>query len=123
MRTISLSEYVREIEKEEARMEGEFEKALQVAQQLLVHGISPEINAESAGLSLDKVQGLVNKEAYKTRTIPLREYVRELDKVKARVEGELKKALEVARQLLVHGISLELIAESTGLSLDEVKGL
>ena len=42
---------------------------------------------------------------------------------KGRLAGERKKAIETAKNLLKKNISAEIIAECTGLSLEEVKRL
>ena len=38
-------------------------------------------------------------------------------------EGERKKSLEIARKLLASGLPEELVAASTGLGMDEIRGL
>jgi predicted transposase/invertase (TIGR01784 family) len=46
--------------REEGRKEGRKEGKLEVARKLLARGISPDIIAESAEVSLDQIQGLMN---------------------------------------------------------------
>lgn len=38
-------------------------------------------------------------------------------------EGQAKKQIEITRKLLDRGINIEIIAETTGLPLDEIKNL
>ncbi|MDR1137627.1 MAG: hypothetical protein LBK91_04820 [Synergistaceae bacterium] len=42
---------------------------------------------------------------------------------KRSIEGKLEGRLEVARNLLVHGVSPDIIAESTGLSPEKIREL
>ncbi|MDR3279197.1 MAG: hypothetical protein LBT23_01685 [Synergistaceae bacterium] len=56
MQLIPIDEAVREIQIRDAKEE----KAFEVARKLLIRGISPEIIAESADLSLDEVKSLIN---------------------------------------------------------------
>ena len=63
------------------------------------------------------------KEAYKMQTISLEQYVAEIDKEEARMEGEMKgmekgeekKAFDVARTMLADGLPAETIRKYTGL--------
>ncbi|MDR1514191.1 MAG: hypothetical protein LBS45_00725, partial [Synergistaceae bacterium] len=59
------------------------------------------------------------KEAYKLQTISLEQYVAEIDKEEARMEGKF----EVARNFLKMGLPLDQIAQGTGLSVEEVRDL
>ena len=43
--------------------------------------------------------------------------------MEGRVEGEKNKAVEIAKKLLGMGMSIEVIAETTGLSVDAVKSI
>ena len=53
------------------------------------------------------------------QTISLEQYVAEIDKEEARMEGKF----EVARNFLKMGLPLDQIAQGTGLSVEEVSGL
>jgi predicted transposase/invertase (TIGR01784 family) len=63
------------------------------------------------------------KEAYKMKTIPLDEYSKQIRREEALMEGESKKALEVAQNLLEMGLPVEQIAQGTGLSIEELGAL
>ena len=43
--------------------------------------------------------------------------------MEGRVEGEKNKAVEIAKKLLGMGMSIEVIAETTGLSVDTIKSI
>ena len=43
--------------------------------------------------------------------------------VKGRAEGEMNKGLEIARQMKVEGLPVEMIARCTGLSIEQIKDL
>ncbi|MDR3280660.1 MAG: hypothetical protein LBT23_09105 [Synergistaceae bacterium] len=60
------------------------------------------------------------KEAYKMKTIPLDEYSKQIRREEALMEGESKKALEVAQNFLKMGLPVEQIAQGTGLSIEEL---
>jgi hypothetical protein len=55
-----IDEVVRDIYIRDAREYGKEEGKIEVARKLLTRGVSPEIIAESADLSLDKVKSLMN---------------------------------------------------------------
>jgi predicted transposase YdaD len=67
------------------------------------------------------------KEAYKLRTISLEQYVAEIDKEEARMEGMEKgkgeKAFEVARKMLARRMSVSDIVDITGLNEREILSL
>ena len=42
---------------------------------------------------------------------------------KGRAEGEMNKGLEIARQMKVEGLPVEMIARCTGLSIEQIKDL
>ncbi|GHV56675.1 hypothetical protein FACS1894216_20780 [Synergistales bacterium] len=63
------------------------------------------------------------KEAYKVRTITLEEYSKQVSEEAARMEGEEKKAFEVASNFLKMGLPVEQIARGTGLSVEEISSL
>ena len=44
-------------------------------------------------------------------------------KAEGKAEGEKNKAIEVAKSLLVAGINIDVISNSTGLSLEDIKKL
>ena len=50
--------YDREAGREEGRAEGERNKALEAARNLLANGVSPEIIAKSVGMALEEVLAL-----------------------------------------------------------------
>jgi predicted transposase/invertase (TIGR01784 family) len=67
------------------------------------------------------------KEAYKLQTISLEQYVAEIDKEEARMEG-MEKGMEkgkfeVARNFLKMGLPLDQIAQGTGLSIEEISAI
>ncbi|MDR1915652.1 MAG: hypothetical protein LBQ58_03640 [Synergistaceae bacterium] len=59
------------------------------------------------------------KEAYKMKTISLDEYVREIDKEEAKMEGKF----EVARSMLADGLPAETIRKYTGLDEGDILSL
>jgi predicted transposase/invertase (TIGR01784 family) len=63
------------------------------------------------------------REAYKLQTISLEQYVAEIDKAEARMEGMEKGKFEVARNFLKMGFPLDQIAQGTGLSVEEISSL
>jgi hypothetical protein len=67
------------------------------------------------------------KEAYKMKTISLSEYVQEIDREEALMEGmaegESKKALEVARSMLADGLPAETVSKYTGLDENSILSL
>ncbi|MDR1622734.1 MAG: hypothetical protein LBS00_10205 [Synergistaceae bacterium] len=67
------------------------------------------------------------REAYKMKTVSLEQYVAEIDKAEARMEG-MEKGMEkgkfeVARNFLKMGLPLDQIAQGTGLSVEEISVL
>jgi hypothetical protein len=63
------------------------------------------------------------KEAYKLQTISLEQYVAEIDKEEARMEGMEEGKFEVARNFLKMGLPLDQIAQGTGLPIEEISAL
>ena len=67
------------------------------------------------------------REAYKMKTIPLSEYLHEVDMEEAimigETKGESKKALEVARSMLADGFPAETIRKHTGLDESSILSL
>jgi hypothetical protein len=63
------------------------------------------------------------REAYKVQTISLEQYVAEIDKAEAKMEGKEEKAFEDARNFFKMGLPLVQIAQGTGLSIEEVNDL
>jgi predicted transposase YdaD len=67
------------------------------------------------------------REGYRMRTISLEEYVREIDKEEARMEGmeegKIEGKLEVVRSMLAKGLSAETIREYTGLDEGDILAL
>jgi hypothetical protein len=67
------------------------------------------------------------KEAYKLQTISLEQYVAEIDKAEAwmegKEEGKEEGKFEVARNFLKMGLSPDQIAQGTGLSVEEISAL
>jgi predicted transposase YdaD len=59
------------------------------------------------------------KEAYKMKTIPLEDYVREIVREEGREEGKL----EVARSMLADELPVEMIRKYTGLEKDDILSL
>jgi predicted mannosyl-3-phosphoglycerate phosphatase (HAD superfamily) len=59
------------------------------------------------------------KEAYKLQTISLEQYVAEIDKEEARMEGKF----EVARTMLADGLPAETIRKYTGLDESSILSL
>jgi hypothetical protein len=55
------------------------------------------------------------REAFKLQTISLEQYVAEIDKKEAWMEGKEEKAFEVARSMLADGLPVETIKKYTGL--------
>ncbi|MBX4261265.1 hypothetical protein KTC96_06750 [Clostridium estertheticum] len=44
-------------------------------------------------------------------------------KEEGREEGEIKKAIEIAKKLLRKGVSIDIIVESTDLTIEEVENI
>jgi hypothetical protein len=63
------------------------------------------------------------KEAYKLQTISLEQYVAEIDKEEARMEGMEEKAFEVARSMISDGLAIEPIRKYTGLDEGSILSL
>jgi hypothetical protein len=63
------------------------------------------------------------REAYKLQTISLEQYVAEIDKEEARMEGIEKGKFEVARSMLARRMSVSDIADITGLNERDVLSL
>jgi predicted transposase/invertase (TIGR01784 family) len=63
------------------------------------------------------------KGVWKMRFRPIDEVVRDIYMRDAREEGREEGIEEVARNLLANGVPLDIIAKSSGLSLDDVRGL
>jgi hypothetical protein len=63
------------------------------------------------------------KEAYKLQTISLEQYVAEIDKEEARMEGMEEKAFDVARSMLADGLPAETIRKYTGLDEGSILSL
>ena len=55
------------------------------------------------------------REAYKLQTISLEQYVAEIDKEEARMEGKAEGKFEVARTMLAEGFTAEIIKKCTGI--------
>jgi hypothetical protein len=49
--------------------------------------------------------------------------VRDYEIAEAELKGELKKALNIARELKKEGLAIEFIAKTTGLSIEEIEKL
>jgi hypothetical protein len=63
------------------------------------------------------------KEAYKLQTISLEQYVAEIDKEEARMEGMEKGKFEVARKMLARRMPIDDIADITGLNERDILSL
>jgi predicted transposase/invertase (TIGR01784 family) len=63
------------------------------------------------------------REAYKMQTISLEQYVAEIDKEEARIEGMEKGKFEVARTMLADGLPAETIKKYTGLDESSILSL
>jgi hypothetical protein len=63
------------------------------------------------------------REAYKMRTISLEQYVAEIDKTEARMEGRIEGKFEVARSMLARKMSIRDVVDITGLNERDVLAL
>jgi len=63
------------------------------------------------------------KEAYEMKTIPLSEYLKEIDREEAMMIGETKGKFDVARSMLADGLPAETIRKYTGLDESSILSL
>jgi hypothetical protein len=63
------------------------------------------------------------REAYKLQTISLEQYVAEIDKAEARMEGKEEGKFDVARTMLAEGFSAEIIKKCTGIDENSILSL
>ena len=138
MRLCEVRDETREETWEEAWDEASYEKALQTARRALERGLAPDVVSEITGLSIEEVESLGVEANAHTDQRTLQQIVEE------RVEeskmlwfangeergekqgfdrGSREKALQTARAFLAMGLSVQQVAQGTGLSLEEVESL
>ncbi len=111
--------------REDGYLDGKQDKAIEDASSFYANGASVELIAKSLQMTVEQVEEIVKdsiqEKAYKQRHCMTWERQRAYDYDDGKEAGKQEKAVETAKNFLNKGVSPEIIAECTGLSLEEVE--